>query len=196
MPSEPIEEQRGRPRWPTVVSVCGFAIIMTVVLLVPRYLASVQAAQHARCMSNLKQLHLALLVYSDDYAGTYPPMDLTNPTLVGTMQLLRKYVPSATIMFCLGDHRPGAQAEADLKKLTPVNISYSYVPNVKRTDAPDSPVLLDRIYSTTKGSRWPSNGNHRTAGGNVVFNDGHGEWCTTLPRALKMSDGQEFVLSP
>jgi len=147
-------------------------------------------------MSNMKQLLVALWAYSDDYAGTYPPMDSTNPTLVGSMQLLSNYVRSATVFYCLDDHRPGAQAEADLKKLTTLNISYSYVPNLKRTDPPDSPLLLDRIYSTTKGSRWPSNGNHGDAGGNVVFNDGHGQWCDVLPRALKMADGQEFVLSP
>jgi hypothetical protein len=112
------------------------------------------------------------------------------------MQLLSNYVRSATVFYSLDDHRPGAQAEADFKKLTTLNISYSYVPNLKRTDASDSPLLLDRIYSTAKGSRWPGNGNHGAAGGNVVFNDGHGQWCDALPHALKMADGQEFALSP
>jgi prepilin-type processing-associated H-X9-DG protein len=123
-------------------------------------------------------------------------MDSARPTLVGSMQLLSNVVPSAKILFCPSDSRPGARPEADFGKLTRLNISYSYVPNLQWGDMPDSPVVLDRIYSTTKGSPWEHTGNHRSGGGDVGFIDGHVSWYRTLPCPLKDKDGNEVVLSP
>jgi hypothetical protein len=123
-------------------------------------------------------------------------MDAAQPTLVGSMQLLSNVLTTATVLYCPTDKRPGARAEADFKKLTALNISYSYVPNLTWQDSPDSPIFLDRIYSTSKGSVWPSNGNHGDKGGFVGFNDGHASWANSLPYALKDKDGKEVVLSP
>jgi hypothetical protein len=123
-------------------------------------------------------------------------MDSSNPTLVGSMQLLSNVLGTAKVFYDPSDHRPGARAEADFKKLTTLNISYSYVPNLKWQDMPDSPLIMDRIYTTSKGSGWPSNGNHDDNGGNVGFNDGHASWASSLPYALKDKDGKEVVLSP
>jgi prepilin-type processing-associated H-X9-DG protein len=123
-------------------------------------------------------------------------MDSAHPTLVGSMQLLSNFLSSARILYCPSDHRPGAGPETDFKKLTTLNISYSYVPNLIWQDQPDSPVFLDRIYSTAKGSAWPTNGNHGDKGGNVVFNDGHAAWNDSLAYALRDTAGKEVVLSP
>ena len=57
-------------------------------------------------------------------------------------------------------------------------------------------MALDQIAATASGSLWPTNGNHKYAGGNVLFNDGRAEWHTHLPSALTDKDGKEFVLSP
>jgi prepilin-type processing-associated H-X9-DG protein len=146
------------------------------------------------CYNNEKQIMLAIAMYADKYDGKCP-MDSTNPTLVGSMQLLSNILPSATAFYCPQDRRPGARPEADFKKLTTLNISYSYVPNLIWQDQPDSPVIADRIYTTAKGSAWPVGGNH-TNGGNIGFNDGHVAWQNTLPYALKQTDGKEVVLSP
>jgi prepilin-type processing-associated H-X9-DG protein len=123
-------------------------------------------------------------------------MDSSNPTLVGSMKLLSNIVTTAKIFHCPSDTRPGARAETNFQKLTTLNISYSYVPNLKWQDTPDSPLIVDRIYSTAKGDAWPSDGNHGTNGGNVGFNDGHVSWNSTLPAALKDKTGKEVVLSP
>ena len=61
---------------------------------------------------------------------------------------------------------------------------------------PDSIIALDRIYVTAAGSSWPTTGNHKDMGGNILFNDGHVDFCTNLPSALKDKDGKEIVLSP
>jgi prepilin-type processing-associated H-X9-DG protein len=123
-------------------------------------------------------------------------MNSAHPTLVGSMQLLSNFATTATILYCPSDHRPGARPETDFKKLTTLNISYSYVPNLIWQDTPDSPVFLERIYSTAKGSAWPTNGNHGSNGGNVAYNDGHVSWNNFLSDALKDKFGKEVVLSP
>jgi len=149
------------------------------------------------CLSNLKQLGLAIAMYSDLNQGRCP-MDSTNPTLVGSMQLLSNVSPlvSAKMLYCPSDHRPGARAEPDFRKLTPLNISYSYVPNLLWQSTPDSALALDRIYRTSAGSSWSTAGNHIGQGGNILFNDGHVAWANTLPIALKDKNGKEIVLSP
>src|ERR1017187_1061754 len=93
---------------------------------------------------------VAVAMYADSSGGRCP-MDSAHPTLVGSMQLLSNTLSSAKILFCPSDHRPGARPEADFKKLTTLNISYSYVPNLTWQDQPDSVVFLDLIYSTAKG---------------------------------------------
>jgi prepilin-type processing-associated H-X9-DG protein len=123
-------------------------------------------------------------------------MDSVRPTLVGSMQLLSNVLTTAKVLYCPDDHRPGARPEADFKKLTTLNISYSYVPNLIWLDTPDSPVFLDQMYSTAKGNVWPTNGNHESRGGNVGYNDGHVSWNNFLSAALKDKDGKEVVLSP
>jgi hypothetical protein len=146
-------------------------------------------------MSNLKQIALAFAMYAAKYDYRLP-MDSTTPTLVGSMKLLSNIVSTATFLHCPNDPRPGARAEANFSKLTILNISYSYVPNMNWLDHPDSIVALDRIYATTAGSRWPTNGNHMGSGGDILFNDGSSQWCSTLPASLKDKDGKEVVLSP
>jgi hypothetical protein len=168
-----------------------------------------------KCMNNEKLIMLAIAMYSDSNQGRCP-MDSANPTLVRCMQLLSNVfihygfrdenVPTnacpvpgnktAEVFFCPEDRRPGARPEPDFKKLTTLNISYSYVPNLIWRDRPDSPVIMDRIYSTKKGSRWPADGNNGDSGGFVAFDDGHVSWQSMLPCDLKDKTGKQVVLSP
>ena len=150
----------------------------------------------AECLSNLRHLSIAIGMYAEKYQGRCP-MDSTNPTLVGSMQLLSNFVKSAAVLYCQSDRRAGARPEADFRKLTTKNISYSYVPNlVWQSSTPDSIVVLDRIYVTAAGSTWPSTGNHKDAGDNILCDDGHVDFRTRLPSVLKDKDGKEIVLSP
>jgi len=125
------------------------------------------------------------------------PMDSATPTLVGSLQLLSNVVHDGKIFYCPLDRRPGARPEADMAKLTTNNISYSFVPGLIWQDVtPDSVIALDRINTTAAGSTWPTNGNHKSDGGYVLFTNGRVEWCTSLPSALKDKTGKEIVLSP
>lgn len=193
-------------RWWVLTLVCSVVIFCVAVGFFPELFPPYPKLHREnrwrpQCLSNEKQILIAMAMYADRYGCRYP-VDSTNPTLVGSMQLLSNVLSSADVLHCPGDRRPGARAQADFKKLMTLNISYSYVPNVKWHDTSDSPILLDRIDLTTKGSAWPNNGNHQllesheSAGGNVGFDDGHVQWFHTLPTALKDNDGKEVVLSP
>lgn len=154
-----------------------------------------EKARRAVCMSNLKQLGLAIAMYADSDPQHRCPTDGEPSMLIGSMQLLSNIISTARILSCPSDSR--ARPEIDLSKLTARNISYSYVPNlIWNPDHADSIVALDRIYTTEKGGKWPFSGNHKDTGGNVLFGDGHARWVNSLPSALKDKDGKLVVLSP
>ncbi len=177
------------------LSLLSFGILIGVILLTLFPPAVGDDRAPVTCMNNLKRLALAFAMYADRYDQRMP-MDSASPTLVGSMKLLSNVVTSANFLHCPNDARPGGKAEANFSKLTALNISYSYVPNLIWQDRPDSIVALDRIGSTLAGSTWPKSGNHEGRGGNVAFIDGHVQWCTNLTSGLKDKDGQAIVLSP
>lgn len=155
------------------------------------------------CLSQLKQIGLAIAMYADADPQHRCPTDGNPPTLLGSLQLLSNVVVnsddlkikrSSKILYCPNDLRGGP--EPDFGKLTTNNISYSYVPNLIWNDHPDSIVALDRIYTTEKGSKWPLTGNHKDDGGIVLFGDGHVRGVPVLPSTLKDKDGKQVVLSP
>jgi len=134
-------------------------------------------------------------MYADEYQGRCPVDEQV--TLIGSYRLLSNFVTSARAFFCPSDMRPGARFEADYSKLTTQNVSYSYVPNLMCNNGRTNMILwLDRIYVTERGSKWPGDGNHGSAGGNVAFTDGHAAFFAKLPSALQDKDGNYVVLSP
>jgi hypothetical protein len=134
-------------------------------------------------------------MYGEEYRGRCPVDEPA--TLIGSYRLLSNFVSSARTFFCPSDARPGARFESDYSKLTAQNISYSYVPNLMcNTDGSNTILWLDRIYTTERGSKWPADGNHGKAGGNVAFKDGHAGFFTELPCPLQDKDTNVVVLSP
>jgi len=194
MPSEPEEQQRGWPKW-LVTLVWVSSAIVVALMFMPASGGPRDKRVRSNCLGNEKTILLAIAMYADANGGRCP-MDSTNPTLVGSMRLLSNVLGTATVLYCPSDKRPGARAEWDFKKLTTLSISYSYVPNLKWQDTPDSPLIMDRIYTTSKDSAWPNNGNHGNTGGIIGYNDGHAAWENTVSVALKDKDGKEVVLSP
>jgi prepilin-type N-terminal cleavage/methylation domain-containing protein/prepilin-type processing-associated H-X9-DG protein len=184
-----------RLRWARGLTLIELLVVIVIsgilaAMLLTAGIAARERKQRTNCLSNLKRMAAAMGMYAAEHKGS------ENITLVGTLQVLSNVLPSARVLYCPGDKRPGARPEADFSKLTTMNISYSYVPGLLWSDVPDSIVALDRVYATASGSLWPTNGNHKGAGGNVLFNDGHAQWFNTLPSALKDKDGQSIVLSP
>jgi prepilin-type processing-associated H-X9-DG protein len=192
-------ESAGQPKEFTLLHLGAMFAILAVIaaislppIFVPT--GSREKARRANCMSNLKQLGLAIAMYAEADPYHRCPTDGDPPTLVGSLRLLSNVVSSTRILRCPSDWR--ARAEFDFDGMVTTNISYSYVPNLIWQDHPDSIVALDRIYMTQKGSKWPTIGNHHDTGGNILYGDGHVAWTNALPSTLKDKDGKEIVLSP
>lgn len=204
-------------KWPPNIDI-GLAFLLGVLLLffiVVRFAESLGTAREStrrlNCQSNLKQIGLALAIYAEEFQGRLPT-DAVNLTLLGSIRLLSNDLTSAKTWICPSDGRRGTGMGVDLPRgyesLTASIVSYSYVPNQiwHKPDDPTAPsiVVLDRIgTATAAGSTWPKDSNHmrrtpstKTKGGNILFNDGHVEWATELPSALKDKNGREIVLSP
>ena len=149
----------------------------------------------AMCLSNLHCCTLSFFMYADEFGGRFPVDEKL--TLIGSFELLSNWATTARIYFCPSDSRPGARFSTSYSGLTTKNVSYSYVPNLLSHDDKTNVILwLDRIYTTERGTRWPRDGNHRDAGGNVAFTDVHTEFFAELPCDLRDKDGQSIVLSP
>ena len=186
----------------------AFVVGVLLVLAVLPWLGRArESARRANCLSNFKQLGLATGMYAEMNQGRCP-VDSETPTLVGSWGLLAIQIrPLQMMLFCHSDRRASRPAESP-DALSVSNISYSYVPNVIWQGAKgDSILALDRIYTTAKGSQWPSDGNHvrrpiteldfsGEQGGNVLFSDGRVEFHKSLPSDLKDKDGKLRVLSP
>lgn len=156
-----------------------------------------ERARRANCMSNLKQLGLALAMYADDNNGRLP-VDGDPPTLLGSLRLMERQMGSVKILRCPSDGQAWIGGATDMAGLTITNISYSYVPFLTwdETGGSSTIVMLDRLNATEKGSKWPVEANHGEKGGNVLFTDGHVEFVTELPVALRDGKGRALVLSP
>lgn len=156
-----------------------------------------ERAVRADCISRLKVIGFEVMEYGDlRNQSNEIPANMPND-IVSIVKALSNVTSSAVFLYCPGDSRAGARAEPDFRLVTRKNISYSFVPNLLwQSVLPDSIISLDRIDATAAGSTWPTNGNHKGAYGNILFNDGHVEFRKVLPSALKDKDGKEVVLSP
>lgn len=171
-----------------VIAIVGFVVI----IVWPNLRRKPKKSVRSTCSINLRYIGLATALYADLYQKRCP----TDAKLsaVGSFMLLTNVLTSAKIMHCPSDQR--ALSVATLPEINRNNLSYSYVPNLIWQSNPDSILALDRIYTTAKGSPWPKNGNHSTAGGNMVFLDGHVEFKPTVQFDLRDQSGKYIVLSP
>ena len=111
----------------TMVELLVLSAIMTVgaAVLVPSLVGARDAANRAGCANNLRQIGLAMLVYSDDYKGSFPtcysasgPFTSSNcqscngTGYSGATQFFRRlvknnYLPSPAVFVCPSDTEAG-----------------------------------------------------------------------------------------
>jgi prepilin-type N-terminal cleavage/methylation domain-containing protein/prepilin-type processing-associated H-X9-DG protein len=197
-----------------VIAIIGILAAM----LLPALNTAREKARRANCLSNLKQIGYAIALYADLYNGATPIDKALSapPTLTGSFNLLSNVVQSGKIFACpSGTATPLVNFGGGGTATTPsylrdgdsgvFNISYSYAAGLTwQSTSADSIVVLDRIGGSPAnnpnnnlGSQFPSTGNHKDQGGNILFNDSHVEFKTRLPSQIK--DGNNTttsVLSP
>ncbi len=110
-----------------------------------------EQAKQAVCMSNLKQIGLALHMYAVDHNEKFPK---------SLKELYPNYVAKAKIFKC--------PADKNIKEIKEINkgtvLSYTYVKGLTKTNSPDTVLVYDASVE-----------NHGD-GRNVLFLDGHVKW--------------------
>jgi prepilin-type N-terminal cleavage/methylation domain-containing protein/prepilin-type processing-associated H-X9-DG protein len=174
-------------------------------MLLPALSAARERAKRTQCLSNVKQIGLAIGIYADVYKTTIP-WDGTAAfgSCTGSFRLLSNATDSAKILLCPGDGRgPTTSMVAQFRSMTSMNVSYAIVPGLNwQQSFPDSVVAMDQTDNVDKnlgftpivaGTLTP---NHKGVGGNVLFNDGHAAFSAAIPQNVKDQNGTLGVLYP
>jgi len=77
-------------------------IAILAAILFPVFAQAREKARQTTCLSNLKNMGTAIIMYTDDYDETYPygSMDMGNGTWYTWLQILTPYVKNEKIWFC------------------------------------------------------------------------------------------------
>ncbi len=131
--------------------------IYSAVILQPTLQKAKQASKGVKCINNLKQLGVALMMYINDNDGRFP-----DPGIAGLNRIYKEgYIQSPQVFVCQSSKNiPAVKGHS----LTPRNVSYiylgSYAPITKIKYPSSTPIMFDK----------PGNHNNYI---NVLFVDGH-----------------------
>jgi prepilin-type processing-associated H-X9-DG protein len=169
-----VRRQRGDPRWKIRWTLAGSAVIFLLFLsamsvmgvahqtawLIHSPMRLTERRADSGCLSNMRQIGLALLLYANENGGHYPP-DLSTLLLNDQMSPWVFVCPSSDDE--AGDDATTQRAAADLK--LPHHCSYIYLGKGLKWSVPASQVILVEPP-----------GNHAGDGMNVLYGDGHAAW--------------------
>jgi len=145
------------------LSVLAGTVCFALLLIIgPAFNSSLENAHRAPCLSNLKQIGLALAMYADDYRGQLPPESGAE----GLNRVYPKYIRSSAAFHCPKDTRREAPQVG--KPLTENTCSYVY----------GGGIWQSATYTNLAAVAWDKPENHGAQGLNVLFNDGHVSWLT------------------
>jgi prepilin-type N-terminal cleavage/methylation domain-containing protein len=164
-------------------------IAILIGLILPALAKARVQAQKTACLSNLRQVAQAMLLYAgahrDKLPNTNPPQttndyDSTNAVLVA---LNRDYVRQPAVFHCPSDPDPipGAIETADYTLPNSARVSYDFYSifwepeyGPKLTQIHSAPLAWDLNGASPPPGDPPQN--HGPKGGHVVYGDGHADW--------------------
>jgi prepilin-type N-terminal cleavage/methylation domain-containing protein len=166
-----------------VVGIIGLLIS----ILMPALNRAREMSNRTKCLSNLRQLAMAMLIYSDDYKGRLPIVDPGNHDWGATNYVLvalnRDYVKSPATFHCPSDNDPEQKqiTSGDYIPVDSARTSYDFYSiwwdprfGPKLTRLHDAPLVWD-LDVNPAGT--PADGqNHGPTGGNVIYADTHADW--------------------
>ena len=131
----------------------------------PRMFHARSSARRAVCKSNLKQLGLAIIMYSNDYNEHYP---------LKLADLFDQYITARKVFACPEDSNPVPIGNG-------IRCSYRYLGGLPITTDPQVMIAYERTA------------NHRMKGRNALFYDGHVEWISETRLAERLKRSYELV---
>lgn len=170
-------------------------IAILAAMLLPALARAREQARRANCMSNLKQLGLAIHMYSQDNGEWFPVGSLTDRKPKSDLVVLYpQYAGNWRLFLCPSNVESATTAntayQGGVSSLTNDNLSYAYAYNCSEMTSPETCLMVDQ--SAGKDTVWNpqlSTGdtyyalahnalNHSKDGVNALFVDGHVEWVS------------------
>jgi prepilin-type N-terminal cleavage/methylation domain-containing protein/prepilin-type processing-associated H-X9-DG protein len=157
-------------------------------ILLPALGRARESARRTQCASNLKQIGLAINMYSNDNSENFPTGGATGSTAADSTtaatelesigKLFDAYITDRKVFRCTSD---AGVTEANNLLLTTTNTSfttarssYGYDDNHTAGNDPGTAIAAD-----AKGAGTTLSDNHNQKGQNVLYIDGHVEWKGT-----------------
>ncbi len=169
-------------------------------ILMPALQRARESARKAACASNLKQIGLAINVYSQDWNENFPQSHATTPNTDNDFRLLinNGLYAVAPVFFCPSD-RNGSKSMKDntffslegWANCSPTDpcISYAYAFDLDAMDYSDTAIALDQ-YGNYGAQTFTNenNKNHKNLGINALYVDSRVEWITLDPAFVEVAD--------
>jgi prepilin-type N-terminal cleavage/methylation domain-containing protein/prepilin-type processing-associated H-X9-DG protein len=147
------------------------------------------------CQQNLQKIHISMQIYANDSGNRYPIVPGALSSEQALSPLVPKYSADTSIFICPGvDDSPSVNNDP----LSKQHISYAYY--MGRTPGDAQTVLMSdaQVNSLSKNSGQqifsatgkPPGNNHKKAGGNFLFSDGHADSTISgAPFSLVLTQG-------
>jgi prepilin-type N-terminal cleavage/methylation domain-containing protein/prepilin-type processing-associated H-X9-DG protein len=164
-------------------------IAVLIGILMPVLSRARESARKTACLSNLRQLGTAMIMYANEHRGRLPNSNPPNTAYdynsinAVLVALNERYVKSPPVFHCPSDDDPIPEKieTADFSLPNSARVSYDFY---SVTWMPEFGPKITRInyaplaWDLNGGDAQPINKdrNHGIKGGNVVFADGHAEW--------------------
>jgi prepilin-type N-terminal cleavage/methylation domain-containing protein/prepilin-type processing-associated H-X9-DG protein len=162
-------------------------------MLLPALNAAREKARRSTCLNNVKQIGLALRLYSGDNFERFPSAGggTSGSTMASYALLTNTYLAAYKSWICPSD--PNVVAGSAQTPFTSANVSYMYgafglTENVQA----DTPLAADRTSGTASAQQpWVNNTlTHKSDGGNILYADGHVEFKKNLGAGLGLYNGR------
>jgi len=177
----------------SLVEILVVMAIITILaaMLLPWLHATHEKARRTKCLTNLKQIGLALRMYSGDNGEQYPSAPDTDGTTLESFGLLtNSYLRSYGSWLCPTD--TSLVAGSPTTPFTADNVSYAYNGfGLSEKVQADTPLVADRSNAIGGGGirgTQPYNGTsfdnswtHKGHGGHVLFAGGHAQFVRIIP---------------
>jgi len=154
-------------------------------ILLPALGRARESARRTQCASNLKQIGLAINMYSNDNSGAFPTVSgsAASAEIQSLGQLFDAYITDRKVFKCSSDSGvtdttvmtlTAGTATVANASFSATTCSFGYDDNHTSADDPGVAIVAD-----AQGGSAALSDNHASKGQNVLYIDGHVEWKGT-----------------